>query len=113
MRQSTNESPGAVGKTAAGADIKAGELPQNDSTSDETVKAFPAQAAWRERNPKKTWAHAALRSGVRRGLVTPQPCEVCGDETSEGHHDDYDKPLEVRWLCRRHHKRLHARRAGA
>nr|DAD85891.1 MAG TPA: hypothetical protein [Siphoviridae sp. ctGdK3] len=28
-------------------------------------------------------------------------------ENLEAHHDDYSKPLQVRWLCRRHHKQLH------
>jgi hypothetical protein len=37
----------------------------------------------------------------------PQPCEECGAEVSVGHHDDYRKPLEVRWLCDSHHRRWH------
>lgn len=37
-----------------------------------------------------------------------QPCEVCGKETDvHAHHDDYGKPLEVRWLCRTHHLAAH------
>lgn len=44
-----------------------------------------------------------LRRAVRRGLVIKKPCEVCGDFRSQGHHDDYTKPLEVRWLCPKHH----------
>lgn len=45
-----------------------------------------------------------------RGLLARQACECEGDDCSgkvEKHHDDYDKPLEVRWLCRAHHLRLH------
>lgn len=38
-----------------------------------------------------------------------QPCEVCGAEKSEAHHDDYTKPLSVRWLCRSHHRLHHER----
>ncbi len=66
------------------------------------------QEAWRERNPQKYWAHAALRSGLRRGLVERQPCEVCDALDTEAHHPDYDRPLVVRWLCRKHHKETHA-----
>lgn len=47
-------------------------------------------------------------NAIRNGLITKQPCEECGDEKSEAHHDDYAKPLEVRWLCRTHHRRWHA-----
>lgn len=37
----------------------------------------------------------------RRGKLIQLPCEECGEEDSEMHHKDYDKPLEVTWLCRR------------
>ncbi len=71
---------------------------------------FRRQAAWKERNLLKVRAHASLRSGLRRGLVTKQACEICGALEAEAHHEDYDRPLEVRWLCRHHHKALHAGR---
>lgn len=43
----------------------------------------------------------------RRGKLIQDPCEVCGSKDSQMHHDDYSKPLEVRWFCRRHHGYLH------
>ena len=79
----------------------------NDNTAPRAPKHV-AQAAWRERNQIKVWAHKALASALRRGLVTKQPCEVCGDPNTDGHHDDYDRPMVVRWLCRPHHKAHHA-----
>ena len=66
------------------------------------------QAAWRERNPLKVWAHKAFEAGLRRGLIESKPCEICGEPKTDGHHSDYAKPLEVRWLCRAHHKAAHA-----
>ena len=39
--------------------------------------------------------------------VVRGPCEVCGTAKTHGHHDDYDKPLTVRWLCGPHHRELH------
>ena len=36
-----------------------------------------------------------------------EPCEVCGATKTVAHHDDYAKPLDVRWLCRSHHALLH------
>lgn len=36
------------------------------------------------------------------------PCEVCGKTIGvHAHHDDYSKPLLVRWLCARHHMQIH------
>lgn len=70
---------------------------------------FPHQAKWKSNNQKKVWAQSALRAAVRRGLITPEPCKVCGSEPSEAHHGDYDRPMDVSWLCRVHHKAEHAR----
>lgn len=35
-----------------------------------------------------------------------QPCEVCGKKAQK-HHPDYNEPLKVQWLCRKHHMDLH------
>lgn len=67
------------------------------------------QAKWRAGNPQATWAHQCLRSALRRGLVIQQPCKVCGDPNTEAHHPDYDRPMDVDWLCRPHHKAEHRR----
>jgi hypothetical protein len=62
---------------------------------------------WQERNPEKRAAQVAVGNAVRDGKLVRQPCEVCGNPKSDGHHDDYSKPLEVRWLCRTHHMEHH------
>lgn len=33
---------------------------------------------------------------------------VCGSSKTVAHHEDYDKPLAVWWLCELHHKARHA-----
>ena len=65
------------------------------------------QQQWQKKNPQKRWAHNALRSALKLGLVERQPCEVCGEVQTDGHHEDYDRPADVRWLCRLHHMAAH------
>jgi hypothetical protein len=72
-----------------------------------TIRPQSRQERWRARNPLKSWAHSATRSAIRRGLIVPKPCEVCGDPKAEAHHPDYRRPLVVKWWCRRHHKQHH------
>lgn len=64
--------------------------------------------AYLDRNPLKRAAHTATRNAIRDGKLIPQPCEKCSDPKAEAHHDDYSKPLDVRWLCKRHHDEHHA-----
>ncbi len=62
-------------------------------------------------NPVKRAAHSAVSNAVRDGRLTKQPCEVCGATTKvEAHHPDYSKPLDVQWLCFRHHREVHGNR---
>jgi hypothetical protein len=44
---------------------------------------------------------------IRKGLLIRQPCEACGALKVEAHHDDYNKPFDVRWLCGEHHREHH------
>lgn len=53
-------------------------------------------------------AEHTLGYAIKTGKIVSQPCEVCGDPHADAHHDDYSKPYEVRWLCRRHHREAHA-----
>jgi hypothetical protein len=52
-------------------------------------------------------ARIAFAQALKRGKIQRQPCERCGAEPAEGHHPDYSKPLEVRWLCVQHHIEQH------
>jgi hypothetical protein len=62
---------------------------------------------YNKNNPKKVRAHRKVRYAIKRGDLERQPCEVCGHEPTDAHHEDYSKPLEVRWLCRKHHMEVH------
>ena len=58
-------------------------------------------------DPVKRNARHLFQGAVRHGRLKRQPCELCGDVKTHGHHDDYSKPLEVRWLCQKHHGQAH------
>lgn len=62
---------------------------------------------YRAKNKKKSRAHDLVAYAIRIGTLIKQPCEVCGKDSHVAHHDDYDKPLDVRWLCATHHKEWH------
>lgn len=52
-------------------------------------------------------ARIAARRAVKVGIITKQPCAKCGSIKVEAHHEDYNKPLVVIWLCRQHHDEIH------
>lgn len=65
-----------------------------------------AAKAWSRRNPEKRKAQGILARALQRGLVIRGlACDACGasDVEIEAHHDDYSKPLDVKWICTRCH----------
>jgi hypothetical protein len=71
------------------------------------ILSFEAKKRWSDENKKKRKAHQAVQTAVRNGSLVRQPCERCGTPESEAHHEDYDKVLDVMWLCPEHHAELH------
>lgn len=56
----------------------------------------------------KYHARQMVRNALRSGMIEVKNCEVCqSNENLEAHHDDYSRPLDVRWLCRKHHVEHH------
>ena len=67
-------------------------------------------------NPILELSRKIVSHAKRQGIFPrKQPCEVCGSSCAVAHHDDYTKPLEVRWLCLSHHQKWHKdqERAGS
>jgi hypothetical protein len=64
---------------------------------------------WNAKNKKKRNAQQALRVAVKTGKIIKMPCIMCGNKKSQGHHKDYDKRLEVDWLCAECHGKEHAK----
>lgn len=63
---------------------------------------------WDHRNPIARAAHKMVNNALTNGTLKRKPCEVCGTKKdNRAHHDDYNKPLKVRWLCEKHHREHH------
>jgi ribosomal protein S27AE len=62
---------------------------------------------WRQEDQRRTKAHSAVASALRSGSLVRQPCVRCGNSKSVAHHEDYDLPLDVMWLCQPCHKQRH------
>ena len=61
-------------------------------------------------------AQNMVEKAVKKGtLIQPDTCSVCGQKQTfkdgrsgiQAHHDDYNKPLEIRWLCQKCHHEWH------
>lgn len=63
---------------------------------------------YRRKNPVKYRAHSIVSNAIRDKKLFREPCEICGSiDSIHAHHDDYAKPLNIRWLCAAHHKQWH------
>ena len=71
------------------------------------------QRGYRKRRGEATQAHREATKAMADGRLIPCGCEECNaTDKIDAHHDDYSKPLDVRWLCRSCHQKLHAERKG-
>lgn len=60
-------------------------------------------------NQGKANAHKLVNRAIRLGeLVRPNHCETCQCKCKPiAHHTDYNRPLDVVWLCHPCHERRH------
>jgi len=62
-----------------------------------------------EKHKEKQLARYEVYKATLRGdLIRPTVCPVCGIESKiQAHHKDYDKPLDVKWMCVSCHSQEH------
>jgi len=65
---------------------------------------------YRQRNPQKFRARWTVGNHKRSGRLKPEPCSRCGAEKAQAHHEDYNHPLDMVWLCQRCHAREHKKK---
>lgn len=76
----------------------------------------PYRARYFARYPERKVAEIAVKAAIKNGmLIRPEKCSACDNPSMviHGHHDDYSKPLEVRWLCPSCHHQADEAREGA
>lgn len=66
----------------------------------------------RANHPEKYGARQAVWRAVKSGRLEKLPCAKCGSPDSQAHHEDYSKPLDVMWLCFKHHREHHGQKVG-
>ena len=77
--------------------------------TNEKLRQLSAWNSYVESKPAQQRAHQKVKYAVEKGrLIVPEVCSECdqhagyakdGRRLLQAHHDDYSKPLDVRWLC--------------
>lgn len=72
------------------------------------VSTAKGSRRWAKKNPRKKAAQVLFnnRKKVDPSLGT-KPCVRCGNPKAQAHHENYDYPLDVVWLCAKHHAERH------
>ena len=74
--------------------------------------------AWVKKNPQKVKAirlkhyqkyvaRYKVHNAIRSGILKQSPCNNCGNEKVQAHHENYAKPLEIIWMCAPCHSAKH------
>lgn len=71
----------------------------------------PKHSELKDDSRKKANTRAYTHVLIKRGKILKEGCEVCGSE-AEAHHEDYNRPHEVKWFCRPHHLEFHRTQNG-
>jgi hypothetical protein len=69
-----------------------------------------ANQKWRLKNKEKVVAYYKVGNAIRYRKIKKENCRICNKKASHAHHYDYSKPLDVFWLCSKHHRLEHFRR---
>lgn len=79
------------------------------ATPEGKKRTFDAVYRANIKHKHKVNARMLLNYHLKKGnIIKPSECECCKQLIKlEGHHDDYTKPIEVKWFCRPCHFAYH------
>ena len=66
---------------------------------EQKAREYEGREQRRRANPQKSRAKDAVGNAIKAGTLIREPCERCGTEPTHAHHERYDRPLDVTWLC--------------
>ena len=63
---------------------------------------------YEKKYPDRSKAKTAINNAIKSGKIEKGICAICdSNKYIQGHHDDYSKPMQVDWLCRKCHYLWH------
>ena len=65
---------------------------------------------WQAANLYKHLAHQKVYIALKTGKLIKEDCVICGGFKTEAHHSDHYIPLDILWLCKKHHTEKHIER---
>lgn len=80
---------------------------KRSKNKDRQKAAYEITKIWRQDDRRRTAAHNAVARAIKSGKLVRLPCSICSNQKSVAHHEDYDKPLDVVWLCQPCHVNHH------
>lgn len=78
-----------------------------DKTASKSDKKRAFNKSYAVNFPNRKKAHKLVDGAIEKGNLIRQPCFVCEEIKVHAHHPDYDRPLDVVWLCAGHHNEVH------
>lgn len=91
------------------------DVQENREKNIDYYREYDRKRGRRPGDPLKEKARAAIRHAIHAGKLKRGKCAVgkrCKGKV-EAHHEDYSKPMEIIWLCKRHHSEVHTREEAA
>lgn len=87
---------------------KCGDIRKQRKDNKGRGRGWRCHRCYRQKHKQQLTAHDKVEWALKTGKLVRQPCEVCDKPNACAHHSDYTKPLDVVWLCNKHHAQLHS-----